>query len=193
MSNDPDQIRADIEATRQRLSDNVDTLTEEAKPSTIAKRQVDKVKDAGTGLKDKLMGSADDARGSANDTAASLQSAASDAPDAVKAKTAGNPLAAGLIAFGLGALVASLIPSTEKEQQATAGLKANIEPVKQQVTDIAKDAAANLKAPAQEAAESVKQTATDAADTVKTEGQSAAGDVQDQAQSSKESVQATRA
>ncbi|MGI8457628.1 MAG: DUF3618 domain-containing protein [Propionibacteriaceae bacterium] len=192
MSNDPDQIRADIEATRQRLSNDVDTLTDEANPKTIAKRKVDHVKEAGADLKDKIMGSADDARGSAGDTAASLQSAASDAPGAVKQKTRGNPLAAGLVAFGLGALIAGLIPASDREQQAAADLKANIGPVKQQVTDIAKDAAANLKEPAQDAAESVKATATDAAETVKSEGQSAAEDVQGQAQASKASVQDTR-
>ncbi len=39
-SNDPDQIRAEIERTRSSLSYNVDNLAHEAKPSTIAKRKV---------------------------------------------------------------------------------------------------------------------------------------------------------
>ena len=34
-SNDPEQIRAEIERTRQNLSDDVNALTYEAKPSTI--------------------------------------------------------------------------------------------------------------------------------------------------------------
>lgn len=191
MSNDPDQIRADIEATRERLSDDVDTLTDEANPKTIAKRQVDKVKDAGSGLKDKIMGS-EDAHGSAGDAVGSVQGAVSNAPDTIKQKARGNPLAAGLVAFGLGALIAGLIPVSDQEQKVAANLKDNIGPVKQQVTDIAKDAAANLKEPAQDAVQSVKETATDAADTVKSEGQSAAGTVQGQAKQSKEAVQDSR-
>ena len=45
-SNDPDEIRADIERTRAALSDDVDALTDTANPKNIAKRQVDKAKDA---------------------------------------------------------------------------------------------------------------------------------------------------
>ena len=45
-SNDPDQIRADIERTRAELSYNVDSLTDTANPKNIADRQVDKVKGA---------------------------------------------------------------------------------------------------------------------------------------------------
>ncbi len=134
------------------------------------------------------MGS-DSSDGSAGNAVASARETASGAPDALKRKTQGNPLAAGLVAFGLGALIAGLIPASDQEQQVAANLKANLEPVKEQVTDAAKDAAANLKAPAQEAAQSVKETATDAADTVKSEGQSAAGNVQDQAQQSKQTIQ----
>ena len=44
-SNDPDQIRADIERTRAELSHNVDTLGDTVNPRNIASRQVDKVKD----------------------------------------------------------------------------------------------------------------------------------------------------
>ena len=188
MSTDPDQIRADIEATRQRLSDDVDTLGEEANPKTIARRQVDKVKDSGANLKDRIMGS-DPSNVSGRDAAASAKNVASGAPETVRRKTQGNPLAAGLVAFGLGALIAGLIPASEQEQRVAANVKANIGPVKEQATGAAKEAAANLKGPAQEAAQSVKDTATDAADTVKSEGQSAAGNVQDQAQHSRQTVQ----
>jgi hypothetical protein len=43
-SNDPDEIRADIERTRAALSDDVDDLAESVKPKNVAQRQVDKVK-----------------------------------------------------------------------------------------------------------------------------------------------------
>ena len=202
-SNDPEQIRADIEATRARLSADVDTLAEEANPKTIARRKVDDVKDSvrdrAAGLKDKLMGSADDAKGSAQDALGSAQdalgsarSSAGNAPGAVKSKTRGNPLAAGVIAFGAGMLVSALIPSSDREQQAVSALKERAEPVKQQLTDVAKEAADNLKQPAQEAVASVKDTATDAAQNVKAEGQSAGQDVKDQAAASKDAVQETR-
>ena len=55
-STDPEEIRADIERTRASLSENVDRLTESAAPSNVAKRQVDKVKDAAGSVKDKSDG-----------------------------------------------------------------------------------------------------------------------------------------
>ena len=39
-SNDPDEIRADIERTRAALSDDVDDLAESVKPKNVAGRQV---------------------------------------------------------------------------------------------------------------------------------------------------------
>ena len=48
------------------------------------------------------------------------------APTAVKQKAQGNPLAAGVIAFGIGMLVSSLIPSTR--EGAAGGIPAAGEP-----------------------------------------------------------------
>ena len=59
-SNDPDAIRADIERTRAALSDDVDDLAESVKPKNVAGRQVDKVMEAASNIKDQVMGSDDD-------------------------------------------------------------------------------------------------------------------------------------
>src|SRR3712207_1986865 len=61
-SNDPDEIRAEIERTRAALSDDVDALTETANPKNIARRQVDKAKGALTDVKDRVMGVGDDVK-----------------------------------------------------------------------------------------------------------------------------------
>ena len=55
-SNDPDEIRAEIERTRADLSDNVNALADSVNPAHVAGRQVDKVKGAVFGVKDKVMG-----------------------------------------------------------------------------------------------------------------------------------------
>jgi hypothetical protein len=107
----------------------------------------------------------------------------------MKRKTQGNPLAAGAIAFGLGMLVSSLIPSSEKEREAVSTLQDNLEPVKDKASEVARDMGESLKPKAQEAAESVKTTTQEGVESVKQEGQSAAQDVKDQAQESKETVQ----
>jgi Protein of unknown function (DUF3618) len=229
-SNDPDEIRADIERTRAALSDDVDDLAESVKPKNVAGRQVGKVKEAASNLKDRVMGSDDDdysgsAVGTVGDKASSAKDAVADkayaardavtdkayaardtvseraseageavrqAPARLKRRAQGNPLAAGVIAFGLGMLVSSLIPSSEKEREAVSQLQENLEPVKEKAAEVAKDVGESLKPAAQEAAESVKTTAQEGVETVKQEGQSAAQDVKGQARESKDAVQEQR-
>jgi ElaB/YqjD/DUF883 family membrane-anchored ribosome-binding protein len=178
-------------------------------------RAKDKVMGTAIDTKEKVMGTASDttssAQGMASNAAGSVQSAASSAvgtvqdaatsaagavqqaPDTIVRQTQGNPLAAGLIAFGAGWLISSLLPATQKEQQlaqqAENALRENkdmlLEPAKQAAQEIGEQ----LKPAAQDAVESVKATAQDAAATVKDEGQSAVQDVQGQAQQSKDKVQ----
>jgi ElaB/YqjD/DUF883 family membrane-anchored ribosome-binding protein len=223
-SNDPDEIRADIERTRAALSDNVDDLAESVKPKNVAGRQVGKVKEAASNLKDRVMGSDDDDYGSStvsdrayaakdavgdrayaakdavgdrayaakdtvSESASEAREAVREAPTAVKRKTQGNPLAAGVIAFGVGMLVSSLIPSSEKERRAVSQLQDNLEPLKEKASEVARDVGESLKPAAQEAAESVRATAQEGVESVKQEGQAAAQDVKYQAQDSKETVQ----
>jgi hypothetical protein len=209
-SNDPDEIRAEIERTRAALSDDVDALTDTANPKNIAKRQVGKAKGALSDVKDRVMGVGDDVKervmgsggnvkdrvmgagenvaGTVQDKAYAVGDAVSGAPETAKAKTTGNPLAAGLIAFGAGMVISSLIPSSQKEQDAVSNLQGNLEPLKEKATEAVRDIGEQLREPAQEAAESVKSTAAEGVQTVKDEGMAAKDQVQGQAEESKTRV-----
>ena len=100
------------------------------------------------------MGTASD---KASSVASSVGDAATGAPSAARQKTQGNPLAAGLIAFGAGWLISSLLPATEKEKQAASTVK-----------DKASEHSDTLTAPLKEAAGTAKEnlqgTAQDAVD-----------------------------
>ena len=206
-SNDPDKIREEIESTRANLSSDVNALADRVNPSNVARRQVDKVRDGVGSIKDKVMGAVPDmgssgstggdsrlsSAGSAvGDTASSVRAQVSSAPGQVRSQAQGNPVAAGVIAFGLGMLISSLIPTSDAEQQAAQKVKESAAPVAEAVKGAAQEAAENLKEPARGAADSLKQTATDAAATVQDEGRSAATDVKDQAQESRDNVQQSR-
>jgi hypothetical protein len=214
-SSDPDVIRRQIEDTRRELSYDVDALNEKVNPARVMDRRVTAAKGRFTTVKEKVMGtaqettaaaqdraanvagsvqdSASSAAASVQDTASSAAGAVQQTPDAIVRQTQGNPLAAGLIAFGAGWLISSLLPASQKEQelaqQAETTFRENkdtlLEPAKQAAQDIGDQ----LKPAAQDAMESVKSTAQDATATVKQEGQSAAQDVQGQAQQSKATVQ----
>jgi hypothetical protein len=110
-------------------------------------------------------------------------------------QTQGNPMAAGLIAFGVGWLVSSLLPATERErqlaQQAETAVRENKDALLAPAKQVAQEIGEELKPAAQQAVDEVKATAQDAAQTVKAEGRSAAEDVKGQAQESKEKVQSS--
>jgi len=201
MTSDPDQIRGNIEVTQQHLSADVDALTEKVSPPRIVERRVQRTRSAMTSFKDRIMGdtaertsnlsdtvgsSASSAKDSVAGAASSAADAAGSAPDLARQRTRGNPLAAGLIAFGAGWLAASLLPATEPEQQVASQVKdvatEKGRPVAQQLQQAGQDAAQDLRESAQQRAESVKETAADAASTVRDEAQSQASDVTDHAQ-----------
>lgn len=191
MSNDPEQIRREIARTRSELSDNVNALGDKVNPGSIAKRQVGRVRSAATSVKDAVLGSASDASDTTQRLAGDVGDAVADAPTAVARKAQGSPIAAGLIAFGAGLLVSSMLPASRVEQQAAGKVKDTAQPMVEDLTDTAREIAGNLKEPAQQAMEEVKSTATDAAATVKDETTSAADDVKSQAQDSKNTLQQT--
>jgi ElaB/YqjD/DUF883 family membrane-anchored ribosome-binding protein len=189
MNTDPEQIRREIERTRTELSDNVNALGEKVNPGSIAKRQVSRVRGAATSVKDAVMGGASDAADTGQQVASTMGDAVTNAPTAVARKAQGSPIAAGLIAFGAGLLVSSMLPASRVEQQAAEKVKDTAQPMVDDLTDTAKEVAGNLQEPAQQAIEEVKSTATDAAATVKDEATSAADDVKSQTQDSKDTVQ----
>lgn len=202
--NDPDEIRRDIERTRAHLSQDVNALADEAQPGNVVRRQVEGVKEGAQNLKERVFGSPDDdsydyapsSGPSAMDRAQQLgqdaRHSAQQAPQQLKRRTRGNPLAAGLIAFGAGALLGSLIPATRREQQLATDLKDRAQPAVEAVQSAAKEAAQEsaerLKPEAQQAAQNVKQSATDSAQFVADEGRSQAQDVRDHATSSAQDV-----
>ncbi|MBT1003639.1 DUF3618 domain-containing protein [Paenarthrobacter sp. DKR-5] len=188
MSENPEVIRANIEQTRQNLSYNVDAVADKVSPSHVAHRQTEKIKDAVFGAKDKIMGAADDTSGRAGDAVSGAGEAVGEVPHRVARQTRGNPLAAGLVAFGVGMLVSSLIPPSEKEQELAQTVKEKAEPLTEQVKGAASEVASNLKEPAQQAAQSVQATATDAASNVKDEAQTQTSSVQDRAQEATQNV-----
>ena len=177
----PEQIRLEIERTRAELATDVDTLHEKVSPSAIASRRTQAAKSRLSTAKDKVMGSSHSATSSASSTGHDIADGAKHAPQAVRQQTQGNPLAAGVIAFGTGWLISSLLPASEKEKQATMEAKDKVSEHSDALTaplkESAQNAKENLQPHAQQAADSVKSTATDAAGNVKGEAQHAKQDL----------------
>lgn len=178
-SKDPEQIRRDIERTRRELGSNVDALADKVTPAKIMQRQTGKIRSALGSVSEKVMGPVSDAT-----------DAAGDLPNAAVEKAKGNPMAVGLIAFGVGWLIASLMPASEKEQRMAAQIKEAAEPLVEEAMGAAKSMGEAMKEPAENAAAAVKEAATEAVDTVKSEAADATDTVKGEAADATETLKA---
>ncbi|MBM0276826.1 DUF3618 domain-containing protein [Micromonospora tarensis] len=97
----------------------------------------------------------------------------------------GNPVAAGLVAFGVGLLAASLIPPSGRERQLAGQARGMVsehsDQLREQASQIGHQMQDNLREPAQQAAQSVRSTAQQGMSAVRDQGRSAAGQVQGEA------------
>ena len=139
------------------------------------------------------MGSADDhdGPGAAQQAGDKASQMADQAPEAIKRRTRGNPLAAGMIALGAGWLIGSLIPASRAEQDAASTVKDKAQPAVEEAKSAAQEMGENLKPEAQEAADSLKESAQDSVDQVKGEGQHRAQDLQEDSQRAAQRVRDT--
>ncbi|HEY4576560.1 MAG TPA: DUF3618 domain-containing protein [Yaniella sp.] len=204
MSNNPEEIRTDIQRTQSALGRDVDALAEKVDPTKAMERQKDRLRDRVRNLSEKVMGTPDydprhdqssGALHQASEQLSELKDQAGETvqniPEKVSSGTRGNPLAAGLIAFGAGWLAATLIPSSRMEQDAAQQAKDRAQPLVDEAKSAAQEAGEHLKPQAQEAAQSVKETASRGAEHVKDEGKGHAQDLKEDSQQAARHVKDT--
>jgi gas vesicle protein len=205
MGQSAEQVRADIERTREDLGQDLDAIGDKISPRQAVRRRTDRVRGTLTDIKERVMGSAESAtsfvssegssvagsvRDAASDVASSVGDAASGAadtvrgaPDVVKTQTEGNPVAVGLIAFGLGALAGTILPSTQTEKSMAPELRERVvEPVKETASEAVREMGQDLRGSAEEAAERVKQTAQEGAQRLTGDARHRMEDVKSEAQ-----------
>ncbi|MCP9985552.1 DUF3618 domain-containing protein [Streptomyces sudanensis] len=196
MGTSPDQVRADIEATRDRLSQNVDRLADRTSPKRMVRRRADRARSAASGLRARVMGVASDTGSAAADRtrhmARSAQGGAEQVGEAVKQapeqamrQTQGNPLAAGVIAFGAGLLAGSLLPETRSEQRAVSRVSDRAGEMMEPVKAAAAESAHRLK---DDAAETARQAAAQVKDTAAEAARATGEEAREQASHLKEQV-----
>ncbi|MEU0155878.1 DUF3618 domain-containing protein [Micromonospora fulviviridis] len=187
MSNDPDRIRSEIENTRSELSSDVDALTDKVNPRRIAGERVGQARGALTRAKEKVMGAQMDGHGVGqrmSQATGSVRNEARSLGQQSREQAQGNPLAVGLIAFGAGLLVSSLIPPSRPERQWAGQARGMVGEhsagPREQASEVGHQLRDNLREPAQQAAQSVRSTATKGVSAVRDQGQSAAHQVQEE-------------
>src|SRR5437763_5959366 len=78
MTSDPDEIRDQIHDTQERLSSDVEALTDKVSPPRMVRRRAKHARTAITSVKDKLMGSGTGTAATATDAVGTRASAARD-------------------------------------------------------------------------------------------------------------------
>jgi len=185
MGQSTEELSRNIEQTRQSLSQDVDELTDKVSPSRIVHRRTEAAKSRLGSLRDHVMGSAEDSGQALSSAGQNVTGTASDAVHTIGEKAQGNPLAAGLVAFGAGMVLASVLPASRAEadltQRAIDTAKDQGQPLVDQAKSVGQEIGQQLKESATSAADEVKATAQDSAQNVKDEAQSSGQHVKDQA------------
>ncbi|MDH6227264.1 DUF3618 domain-containing protein [Streptomyces sp. MJP52] len=78
MGTSPDRMRAEIEATRDQLSSDVDQLTRRASPRRAVRRRTNRVRGTAAGIRDRVMGTASYTAHGVSDTTSQAAHRASD-------------------------------------------------------------------------------------------------------------------
>ncbi|MEV1153943.1 DUF3618 domain-containing protein [Micromonospora chokoriensis] len=189
MSSDPDRIRREIETTRDELSSDIDALADKVNPRRIAGESVGQARGALTRAKEKMMGNSSHLGQEAGQRMSHAAGAVRDETRSLgqqsREQAQGNPLAAGLVAFGVGLLAASLIPPSGRERQLAGRARGLVsehsDELRQQASQVGHQMQDNMREPAQQAAQSVRSSAQQGMSAVRDQGRSAAGQVQGEA------------
>lgn len=185
----PRIVERQVQRTRSTMTNLKDTIMGSAGDQAPAMR----TGTLGTGMSSSVssargtvMENASSARETVREKASSAADAASSVPDAARQRTRGNPLAAGLVAFGAGWLLSSLLPATGPEQQVASQVKdlatEKGRPVAEQLGQAGQQMGQELRESARQRAGVVRETAADAASAVTDEAQARASDVAGHAQ-----------
>jgi gas vesicle protein len=179
-----DELKAEIEGTRADLTGTMNEVGERVSPRRIVTRRTDRIRQKVTSVRETIMGAADQAGSAgsgipdhASRAIGSAVDTARQAPQSVVTGTQGNPLAAGLIAFGAGMLLASVLPASNAEEQAATRVLDKAQPAISQAREAAQDVTDDLKDTLSGAAQDLRSTAGDAVVNVQDQGKSAVREV----------------
>jgi gas vesicle protein len=212
MGKTPEELRWEIDQRRSDLTRDFEAIGDRVTPRRVVERRTRAVTSRFRNLRTSVMGTADrygghaqstgvDLREQAGQTAEDLRSSAAGAvhraqegihgagervaevPGIVRHETEGNPLAAGLVAFGVGLLAATVLPETGKERRLARRVEPQLTDAARAAADTGRGLAEELKPAVQDSAASLQESARESAQHVADHAREAARSVTDDARS----------
>jgi gas vesicle protein len=183
------QKEREIEATRARLSQDTDELGDKLSPQRMVQRRTEAAKGRMSSLRERVMGTTSSVSpGGISEVADTVGGSVPTGTHRGQSATEGNPLAAGLVAFGAGMVLSAVFPATEEERHlgraAVDTARDHGQPLLDEAKSAGADVAENMKEQVAGAGEELRATAQDSVATVKDEARSSAENVKDEAQQS---------
>jgi hypothetical protein len=179
------ELRADLERQRSELSHDLEAIGDRVSPSRIAQRRTASLRSGVQRAKDAVMGTATAAPHAATEQIGEVAGRAgetvSQVPDAARQQVQGNPLAAGLLAFSAGLVVATLLPETPPERQLARQIQPKLEDAASAVGSAAQEMREHLEPAAKDAAAELRDTAKESVSAVRDEAQQAGSTVAEEA------------
>lgn len=176
MGTTEDQLRREAEWQRARMGDTLDAIGDRLSPERMMERRKAAVSQRFRSVKESVMGSpgyrepvterlrsqASSAVRSAGETVQSAGERIQHAPQAAADQARGNPIAAGIVAFGAGALLATVLPKSQTEQRLVSEAKPQLQSAAEELKDAGRDVAGGAKEHAKDAIDEVKSAGSDA-------------------------------
>jgi ElaB/YqjD/DUF883 family membrane-anchored ribosome-binding protein len=174
-----DELRRDIDDRRTAVSGTLEAIGDRVSPGRMIERRRNRIIVWAGNARDRVMGTAHDVSNRMSDTAHAVTSAPADAVGTVRGNTTGAPLVAGGIAFGLGMLVGTLLPTSRTERQLGQEAMRAVEPLKTELREAGQEMVEQLQEPVSAAVDDVKETAQQAAHEVRQTADDAAAEMRE--------------
>jgi hypothetical protein len=174
MDQNTDQLKDDIERRREDIGETLDAIGDRVIPGRIIERRREQLRYGVSGVRDRVMGTAHEISDAASAAGDQL------GPEAVSRQVSGHPLGAGLVAAGLGFLVAAAIPRTQAEVQLAESISDAAAPIREQAEQAVREVGQSIADDASHAAAELKERAATAAADLTDTAQQAANETRDE-------------
>jgi uncharacterized protein DUF3618 len=150
-----DELEADIAHTREDMSATLGAIGDQVSPKRVVESGTHRIRHWIESARDGIMGSPSEVEASGGEHSGP-------GAEAKAAQNQGNPLAAGVITFGVGLLVGSLLPATKVEQQGLSAIADKAEPAIGAAMEAASELGHGLQKSTEQAASKLGEVLTDA-------------------------------
>jgi len=159
------------------MGDTLEAIGDRLSPDRIIERRKAAVGQGFRRVKDTVMGSPDYQEPMPRRVMHSASDAVRSGPSMLADQARGNPIAVGVVAFGAGLLLATVMPKSEAESRVMEEVQPQMQNAMSELKDAGRELASGVQEHARDAGEQLKEAGSEAASNVKGQAQASAEDM----------------